>query len=338
MENKFSWTQEFRRSWDESQIEEKTRPMATMNATINGRRNIIRNLHVVIDTSASIEKSDYLPSIRSEIAKILPNFLNKFNEYNPLSQLTFMTCKEVVEKYSKSFDANLMLNIIGSGEFSLLNSIKGSIEIIKTTKFNKECLIIISSLNTIDSGSYEDVLSFLKKQNIKINIISICGEVTLFKKLSNATGGLFFVPVNRDHFENIINSFTQPLDSSDQMNTLVKYGFPETIIKKGLCNCHLNICSNLKECPQCKSFVCTLPIQCPVCDLQLVSPLNISKSSYYIYPINEMIKSSGKSCKCCSKNGSFECQKCNSVYCADCHDFVIQYLNFCVYCDNSDHN
>lgn len=337
MENKFSWTQEFRRSWEDDLKEEKFSSTSLTKQTSRNRKNVIRHLHLVIDTSSAIEKPDYLPSIRSQLAKSIPSFVNSFTESNPLSVLTFMSCREVVEKYSKIFDLNVMLNTIGSGNFSFLNCLKGIIEVMKNTKHNRECLIIISSIGTRDNDTYEDVIAALKKFNIKISIISICGEVTLFKKIVSLTNGLFYVPQDFHHLNVILDYFCDPLDSNDLMNILIQYGFPARIEGLDLCSCHLKLSNNLYECPRCKTAICDIPSQCPICELQLVSPLNISKSYYHIYTLKQFLVSEGGVCKCCGKEGKKVCSDCKGIYCDECDRFVHEYLNFCILCPPTNH-
>jgi len=332
MENKFSWTQEYRRSWEvDSKKDQELLPAQTKTFNAN-RKCIIRHLLVAIDTSSSIEKSDYVPTIRNIVSTTLPRFIELFKQSNPLSILSFMTCKSVFEKYSKEFDPNHLLNSIGSGDFSFLNCLKSGIEFLKDNTYTAELLVITASIKTKDSGSYDQVLSEIKKNNIKINIISVCGEVTLFKKVCSISNGLFCVPMNSYDLENILVRFAEPLESLESTNVLVKLGFPKLAQKSGICTCHLKFHSGLYECPVCHTDICSLPSQCPICETQLVSPLNISKSYYYLYPLKPFELNSCGSCSKCGLPSKTQCQNCNSYYCEKCDYFVQNSLNFCVFC------
>jgi transcription initiation factor TFIIH subunit 2 len=113
---------------------------------------------------------------------------------------------------------------------------------------------------------------------------------------------------------------------------LVKLGFPNDPVFSGICTCHLKFGNKLYECPDCKTLICSLPTQCPICELQLVTPMHISKSYYYQYPLKPFdIFLDGK-CNKCNKVSKYCCEKCKGLYCQECGDFVQNELNFCIYC------
>ncbi|KAI5170003.1 transcription initiation factor TFIIH subunit 2 [Pancytospora epiphaga] len=331
MEDKFSWTQEYKISWEEEAGGPATENYTIPRRTSTTRKNIIRHLHVVIDTSSSIEKLDYLPSVRSAITRLLSAFSERFTVINPLSTLSFMLCADSFHKYSRSLDIVGMFSTVGSGDFSFLNCLKSSIAILKPSNYTRECLIITASVGTKDTSSYQEVCKELKKYNIRISIISICGEVTLFRKICGLTNGTYVVPLDVNHFELLLNDFSIPLESSETTNSLVKFGFPNTTENPGLCGCHLSLHQNLYECPLCRAPVCSLPVDCPICGTRLVSPLNISRSYHHMYLAKAFIQGDGV-CTCCKDNAKLECTDCNSKYCAVCGDFQQSDLGFCIFC------
>lgn len=332
MENNFSWTQEYRRSWEENKsIVKKDFSMSSRLFNPN-KKSIIRHLLVCIDTSSSIEKSDYIPTIRSALSMALPSFSKLFKNSNPLSSLSFLTCRDVFEKYSREFESNTLLNVIGSEQFSFLNCIKSGIEFLKNSCYNKEILIVTASIGTRDTGCYDQLISEIKKLGVKISIISISGEVTLFKKISAVSNGMFYVPIDNHHFEIILNSFAEPLESLEPTSSLIKLGFPKITQESAICACHLKFCKNLYECPVCKAYVCSLPCQCPICTTQLVSPINISKSYYFMYPLKPFDLDSTGSCKKCGNESVSRCGDCSSFYCEKCYEFIQKDLNFCIFC------
>lgn len=333
MEDKFTWTQEYKKSWEEDSVKPEYSFTSPKHRDYNpNRKNVIRHLLVAIDTSSSIEKQDYLPTIRNQITNSLSEFSTKFISMNPLSLLTFMTCNNTFQKFAKSFDPSNLLNVIGDGEFSLLNCLSTAVEILKNSGYARECLIITASIGTKDSSSFDEIFKEIKKYNIKVNIISISGEVTLFKRICAFSCSSFYVPQCSNDFEYILSSFLSPLESLEATNTLIKFGFPTLLDESGVCTCHLTLNKVNYECPNCKTRVCSLPIQCPVCDLRLISPLNIAKSYYYMYPLAPLKKSSGI-CDVCKNTASNCCTKCNSSYCQECHSFIENDLNFCLFCD-----
>lgn len=334
MDSKFSWTQEYRRSWEDT-VGNAQKQIQTITKLYNpNRKSIIRHLLLCIDTSSSIEKQDYIPTIRNVFSDVLSEFTESFKNTNPLSLVSFMTCRDVFEKYSHEFNPNYLLGTIGSEDFSLLNCLKSGIEILKNSSYNKEMLILTASIGTKDSETYDQVISDIRKYNIKVNIISICGEVTLFKKISDILNGRFVVPINSNYFNIDVMRFIEPLESVESTNYLVKLGFPRLTDHSGLCNCHIKFETNLYECPSCKAFVCSLPCQCPVCEMQLASPLNISKSQYFMYPLKPFESVSTGSCIKCKKNASSRCTECGNTFCNDCDIFLHNELCFCIYCDD----
>lgn len=333
MEPKFSWTQEYRRSWEECAKNTSKDVPVEAKAFNPNKKSIIRHLIVCIDVSSSIEKQDYIPTVRNIISKKLQPFSKRFKDENPLSIVSFLTCKTTFDKYSRDFDPHLMINTVGSGDFSFLNCLKSAIEFLGNSTYNKEVLVITASTGTKDCGEYDQVLADLKKKNIKVSMISICGEITLFKKISAFTNGVFSVPQDSNHFEIILNKFTEPLEYLESTSCLVKLGFPELIGGVGICNCHLKFETNLYECPVCKSFICKLPSQCPTCDTQLVSPIDISKSYYFMYPLKPFDTADSGVCRKCNELAKCSCSDCKSLYCPNCARFIREELQFCIYCD-----
>lgn len=334
MENKFSWTQEYIKLWDNEGVEKKERILLPKITKYNPyKKSIVRHLHVAIDLSSSIEKSDYLPTIRNKINELMPNFVSNFFSLNPLGILSFSLHNEIFLKYSKTFDASNFLNVIGSKYFSLVNLLKTIVEILKRSNQSRECLIIISSIGTKDNTSLIKVLEDVKKANIKINIISICGEVTAFKKVCESTNGLFYVPLDSNHFEMILNSFSEPQESTETTTNLIKMGFPDLVDKMGLCCCHMTFHEELYECPSCMAFVCSIPAECPICMLQLVSSLSITRSYWSMNPLEPFIYLTHTNpCRVCGQIGNNMCNLCKNIFCTKCSEFLHKDLGFCIYC------
>lgn len=332
MDAKFSWTQEYKRSWEENKVQAKKDISVSFKQFKPNKKSIIRHLLVCVDTSASIENPDYLPTVRSALSTALPNFSKLFKNSNPLSFLSFLTCKDVFEKYSREFDSNTILNTIGAKYFSFLNCLKSATEYLKSSNYNKEILLITASIGTKDSGIYDQIINDLKKIGIKVSIVSVSGEVSLFRRITQITNGSFHVPIDFHHFEIILNSFAVPMESLESTSCLIKLGFPKFIQNPGLCTCHLKFEKNLYECPVCRTYICSLPCQCPICDTQLVSPINISKSYYFMYPLKPFDLNNTNSCRRCNRLSYSKCPDCSSFYCENCYKFISEELNFCIYC------
>ncbi|KAL6122720.1 hypothetical protein NUSPORA_00249 [Nucleospora cyclopteri] len=331
MANKFSWTEEYRKTWDEEKDVLEGKNEKYVKEFNPNRKNIIRHLLVVVDTSESIEKNDYLPTIRYKIITAIPHFIKEFKKANPLSSLSFMTVSNLFEHFSKDFDAK-MLGKIGKSKFSLLNCLKSVEKFMKNCKYPKETVIVTGSIGSHDEEPLNKILETLQKHKIKINIVSLCGEVTLFKNVCKSTNGELIVPVSAFDLEAILNSFISPSESFEQKCTLLEIGFPKKMQTPHLCLCHLNFNNDVFECPQCEAPICSIPRQCPICELMLISPLSICKSNVMCYPLENFVKVEQDICKVCNKEGILQCSKCKSIFCNDCNQKIHNLLMFCPYC------
>lgn len=332
MNDKFSWTQEYVKSWDKKIEEVQDISFQRINNYNPYKKNIIRHLHICIDSSEAIEKSDYLPTIRNKINNVMGGFINHFNAMNPLSVLSYSLNSDVFQKYTKSFSASTFLNMIGEKSFSLVNCLESVVEVFKNSSYNRECLMIISAISTKDNGSLNSVLDEIKRLNIKIHIISISGEVTVFKNVCAITNGLFYVPVNAEHFEMILKSFGDAHESIETTNNLIRLGFPEMSGNMGVCCCHLMFQEDLYECPSCGAYVCSLPVWCPICSMQLVSSTSIVRCYWSMYPLEPYSVDENGTCRMCSEESKERCNECNNCFCGKCASYMHQDLGFCVFC------
>ncbi|WUR02395.1 general transcription and DNA repair factor IIH subunit (SSL1) [Vairimorpha necatrix] len=333
MANSFAWEKEYKRTWlEDKKLDSKNEYKINKLIYNDKKKGILRHLHILLDVSLSIDKNDYLPSIRKNIISSLEKFIPKFYLENPISGMSFSCVNDRTIKITNSTNVKDLLNRKGEGNFSLLNGLYGAVEHIKSYTFCKEIVVIVSSLVLKDSDSYSEIIDILKKLNIKINIISICGELMIYKHIVESTGGKLYVPLNIDHFDYILKSLTIPSEIKSATINLIKLGFPKVIYEEGVCACHLQMNLAGYECPACKTYICSLPMGCPICELQLVSSLNISKSYQHMYPLKLFIKCPEGTCIVCQKKGEECCGKCNSVYCDDCNFFVHENLNFCLGC------
>lgn len=336
MSKQFSWEQEYRKTWEDTTHKNISEFIQETNLEYcDSKRGIIRHLHVIIDTSITIDKSDFLPTFRTNITNVLEDFISSFYNENPLSVLSFMSVKETSEKYSSDVNIDIrgFLGQSGSGWFSLLNGLESSIEIIKDVKYVKEILVITASVFTKDPGDYSEIIELLKKNNIKVHFVNLCAEVTLFNSIAKATGGKYYIPIDLDHFVSLISSFCIPSENESTTLDMVKLGFPKVISTPSICACHLEMKNKYYECPVCKTNICCLPIKCPICETQLVSSINLSKTQYYLYPLKPFKENKEKECRVCKKGGEFVCDKCTSHYCKECCYFIHNNIGFCLYCD-----
>lgn len=335
MANSFAWEKEYKRTWEDSSNAKSKYDLNNKKHEYNDKKKgVIRHLHVVIDGSFAIDKTDYLPSFRTNISKSLERFIPRFYAENPISALSFSLVNEVVIKYKS--DPEIMikefLSTKGEGYFSLLNALYAAFEILKHKDFCKEIVVITASLMLKDPDTYTEVFELLRKMGIKVFIISMCGELMIFKDLTRISGGKLYVPIDLDHFDHILDSLTIPTENCSATINMIQLGFPLLIKEKGICACHYELHSTGYECPVCKTYICTLPISCPICETQLVSAINISKSYHHLYPLQNFIEHKTGLCYTCKEPSTSKCPNCEMLFCDQCDLFVHQNLHFCYGC------
>ncbi|KAK6091008.1 hypothetical protein P3W45_000253 [Vairimorpha bombi] len=333
MANGFAWEKEYKRTWlSNSRNDTKNKHQINKYTYNDKKKGILRHVHIMIDISYNIDRNDYLPSFRKNIIGSLDKFIPAYFLENPISGLSFSCVNEKVVKSSNNLNIKDLLNQKGEGSFSLLNGLFGAIDQLKKLTFCKEIVVITPSLVLKDPDSYTDVIEILRKNGIKVSIISLCGELMVYKRVVEATGGNLFVPLDIDHFNYILKTLTIPGELKTTTIDLIKLGFPKVIYEEGVCACHLQINKAGYECPVCKTYICSLPMGCPICETQLVSSLNIAKSFQHMYPLQLFIECEPGKCIVCENDANKSCTKCQSKYCEDCDFFAHDNLNFCIGC------
>ncbi|KAM0675222.1 General transcription factor IIH subunit 2 [Gurleya vavrai] len=262
----YSWEEKYKRTWESpNQILEKQNFLFYEHKK-NTKKALIRHLHISVDKSESIDQNDFLPSFRIITKQKLDLFIAKFKSENPISTFTL---------HIQSND-NSDLEKPGNGSFSLFSILENSYKIIKESSYIKEILVCCYSICIKDPFDVELILSKLIKNSITVSIISFNGEVKAMQDVCKKTGGKFYVPLNADHFESIINTFLTPKSVINSTVNLLKIGFPKKI-KNVLCLCHQKICENAYLCAVCDSVICDLPVECAICKCLNVSSINLTK-------------------------------------------------------------
>lgn len=329
----FSWEKQYKRTWenltddDNESLITKTKLQYIYSPY---KKGIIRHFHIIIDSSASIELNDFLPSFRYHITTKLNHFIKKFYAENPISILSILIYRNnKCAKYillDKKSETEEYFGVAGDGEFSLINSMNTSLEFLKSD-YIKEILVITASLYTMDN---EELLPF---RDIKVHFIALRAEIFFFKNIAQSTHGRYCVPVDASDISFFLDSFCLPnsINSSSALNML-KLGFPRVLTSELICACCFRCSKRGFECPICYTKVCYLPIKCPICKTQLVTSNILSQSLYYCYPLKPFLKKEGV-CKVCGDKGTEVCGECSSSYCNGCSSFIHNDLCFCIYCN-----
>lgn len=302
MSSHFTWEEKYKRTWEKTDSHQSGHILRINTPNLNTKKALIRHLHISLDCSPTFDGTDFLPSFRVIINKCLDSFVTKFRTENPLSILS-------VKRNQGSY-------------FSL----KQALEFDMST-YIREILLITCSL-TIRDGYVEELIENLIRQNTKVSIISLCGEIKVFTTICNRTGGSFFVPLDADHLGEILNTFLMPKVVTSSVVNLLRMGFPVKR-KTGICICHLERVDG-SVCVKCGAIIC-IPCECKICNTMNVDGMYLFKNVYFMKYLKPFEVGRGK-CGCGS-NGVRKCS-CGEVYCLKCNLFIHEYINFCINCGN----
>ncbi|VDO75875.1 unnamed protein product [Onchocerca flexuosa] len=157
---------------------------------------------------------------------------------------------------------------------------------------SRELILIVASLSTCDPSSIFGTFELLKRYRIRCSVISLCAEVFVFKKLCSITSGRHNVVLDSTHFEVVLNEHTNPpVSSRNAESSVVRMGFPahESIDFPSFCLCHQ---SEIRPpdgrgffCPQCGARYCSLPVECRICKLTLISAPQLARSLHNLLPL-----------------------------------------------------
>jgi transcription initiation factor TFIIH subunit 2 len=99
------------------------------------------------------------------------------------------------------------------------------------------------------------------------------------------------------------------------------------------------------SCPRCDCKVCSIPSDCPLCQLTLISSSHLARSYHHLFPVSpfrseNVISSSESVCFCCTKNILndayadllFRCEICLNIFCSNCDSYIHENLHNCPGC------
>ena len=143
-------------------------------------------------------------------------------------------------------------------------------------------------------------------------------------------------------------------------------GFPSRIVETHptFCACHSRLTKGGYLCSRCTSKVCSLPTECPTCNLTLILSTHLARSYHHLFPLRNWVEVSwkrarrSKFCYGCQglfpevpKEGSiedgvkrnksgtspssrYECTVCGRHFCIDCDVFAHEVLHNCPGCQS----
>uniref|UniRef100_A0AC35FXY9 General transcription factor IIH subunit n=1 Tax=Panagrolaimus sp. PS1159 TaxID=55785 RepID=A0AC35FXY9_9BILA len=328
---------------------------------IKRRIGALRYLYLVIDNSVAMTDKSLEPDRLRCTIKVLKKFIHNYFRENPLSQLGIISVKDKASEIVTSLTASVKeleegldtLNVFEcKGDFSLQNGVLRAYHNLQGLPMHahREVLVIMAAMTSVDFSNIFTTMENFKRNQIIVHGIHLACELYVLRKFCAKTRGGHAVVLNDVHFEVVLSDYILPpkghlFAKHTNVETYYKMGFPKKQKVKDVlfCACHrdefkdfkpsdnlYNIDTMIKPfgflCIQCKTRICSLPMDCPNCGLRLVSATQIAKAQMHIMPLpvyNE--KQAEKNSKCFSCNVNFnvdekayECKFCHEIFCDDC--------------------
>lgn len=384
-EKGYRWETEYEKTWEaireteggllQPTIEELVRKAKRGHALKKHslRLGIMRHLYIVLDCSESMLDLDLKPSRFTVSMKIIESFLNQFFDQNPISQVGIITTSN--KRSNKVVELNGSVKTLMDGlkkitvnqcvgEVSLQNSLEMALSTMKNLPqhTSKQVLIIMGSLTTCDPSDIDITIKSLVDFNVRVSVIGLSAEVQVCKRLARETKGSYHVILDEHHFRDLVFlNLSPPSATQETESCLIRMGFPPPVFNgsPSMCVCHLgshrsegdsnrtsvNFSKSGFFCPQCHSKYCSLPVECKVCGLTLVSPAHLARSYHHLFPIevfHEIEGDSGedqtiKECHSCqevifSSTTHYRCPSCSNLFCSECDNFIHESLHVCPGC------
>lgn len=382
----YAWEDAIHRSWDVVQEDEggslagvvagmveANKKRRITKSAIPFQRGIIRNFILVIDMSFAMLEKDLLPNRYQLTLNYAIEFVSEFYDQNPISQMGIIGMREGLAVLISDLSGSPHEHIAALNDFRKQEpkgdpSLQNALEMARgllyhvPTHCTREVLIIFGALFSSDPGDIHETIRNLAASKIRVSVIGLAAQVSVCKELTAKTNygddSSYGVILNDVHFKELLNESTTPLAinklSTNKASTLVEMGFPSRIseVTSTLCSCHSNITRGGYICPRCNSKVCTLPTQCPCCNLTLVLSTHLARSYHHLFPLKPFQDvpkqfAFSKSCFSCltpfpdiSNNAPndelshrYVCPDCYNDFCIDCDLYCHETLHNCPGCE-----
>ncbi|KAJ2354819.1 hypothetical protein GGF43_003045 [Coemansia sp. RSA 2618] len=309
----YAWEEEYKRSWDVIQedatgsiqssvmgISDQRKRKRRLRDTAVVQRGIIRHVMLVIDQSESMSVRDMAPTRIHATLSLLEKFITEFFDQNPISQLSIITTKDGLAERLTELSSNPMDHIHAlrnkanrdlAGEPSIQNALELSMHALKRAPSHglREIICVVGSLTTCDPGDIEQTLQALKHAEVRVSMVHLAAEVFVLKRICKETNGVFAVAVDEDDMKDSLFECVPPpaMARARALADMVQMGFPvkaNCVDVPTPCVCHHELSFTGFICPRCKAKVCSLPTDCDVCGLALVSAPHLARSYHHLFP------------------------------------------------------
>ncbi|KAH6640770.1 Ssl1-like-domain-containing protein, partial [Chaetomium tenue] len=205
----------------------------------------------------------------------------------------------------------------------------------------REVLIIYGALLSSDPGDIHDTITNLLADRIRVSIVGLAAQVAICEQLCSRTNGgdpsNYAVALHEQHFRELFLAATTPpvthpstttttttnkTDPQQQKQqppqptpnnqaSLLMMGFPSRALASkdhvSLCACHNRPTREGYACTRCRTKVCRLPAECPVCALTLVLSTHLARSYHHLFPLRGWAAVSWADARARASSACFAC-------------------------------
>lgn len=222
----------------------------------------------------------------------------------------------------------------------------------------REALVLLSSLTTADPGNVSDSIKAAQKAKLRVSIIGLSAEMYISNRIASDTLGMYAVATSEEHLRELVMGACAPpaVEGTVVEPKLVKMAFPAhdaegakfaTFVGEGC-----SVSGGAYTCPMCVSKNDSIPCECHVCKVTLISSAHLARSYHHLFPIavfkdislpTTVAAENMSRCSFCEcqwqepeKAGVkpvYRCLACMSVCCDLCDEFIHEQLHNCPGCE-----
>lgn len=224
---------------------------------------------------------------------------------------------------------------------------------------NREVVVLLSSLTTCDPGVIGHAIKAAQASNLRVNIVGLSAEMYISQKIATDTEGTYRVAISEDHLEELVMQMClpPPVQLAHTLPNLVRMAFPDkdadSITKASFVGDGCAVDGGAFTCPVCHAKNATIPCDCHVCGITLISSPHLARSYHHLFPIPVFEElaieglEDGAMCAFCrvvlrgttgmhalqSSQLVFKCPRCRLTCCTECDEFVHDHLHNCPGCE-----
>ncbi|EZF32360.1 hypothetical protein H109_03336 [Trichophyton interdigitale MR816] len=347
------------------------------------QRGIIRHMILVLDLSFAMAEKDLRPTRYLLTLRYAQKFVQEFFEQNPISQLGIMGMKDGIAVQISEMSGNptehmLALHALRAEDPKGLPSLQNALEMARGSLYHtpshgtREVIIILGALLSSDPGDIHQTITSLVADKVRVGIIGLAADVAICReicaKTNDGNDSSYGVAMDEKHLWDLLLDVTTPPVTYSQRyssNSLLMMGFPSRTVEPfpSLCACHSKPVRGGYMCSRCGSKVCSLPAECPTCNLTLILSTHLARSYHHLFPLINWVEvpwkraSRSVSCFACGNpfpavpprdkwdmrdrsikgmpvSSRYECTVCHHHFCIDCDVFAHEVVHNCPGCQS----